>query len=42
MTVIRLATAGGLRTVGRADADPLGGLDVTTLAAGDGVLWARS
>ena len=40
MSVIRLATAAGLRTIGRTEADPLDGWDVTTLVAGGGALWA--
>jgi hypothetical protein len=40
MSPIHLATAAGLRTLGRGDADPLGGFDTTTLVAGDGALWA--
>jgi hypothetical protein len=38
--VIRLATAEGLRTLGRVESDPLGGFDTTTLVAGGGALWA--
>ena len=38
--MITVATAHGLRTVGCADPNPLDGLDVTTLTAGGGALWA--
>jgi hypothetical protein len=40
MATIHLATAAGLRTLGRGGEDPLGGFDTTTLVAGDAVLWA--
>ena len=40
MLVITVATAHGLRTVGCADPNPLDDLDVTTLTAGGGALWA--
>ena len=40
MSVIHLATAVGLRTLGRGEEDPLGGFDATTLVAGDGAFWA--
>jgi hypothetical protein len=37
---IHLATAAGLRTLGREGDDPLGGFDTTTLIAGGGALFA--
>jgi hypothetical protein len=40
VSAIHLATAAGLRTLGRGEEDPLGGYDTTTLVRGDGALWA--